>query len=289
MVLTEEVCIPCNQGLGKVDEILARDTRESLIRAEKLSARRNKKDRFKERRILIRVPDEPKFGQYRGARMAIDWQMRTLRPLDQVIVRDEGGNIHSFTEGEIASADEKLFRNRPPGSIQVIGRPAEVKILLKLAASKGARFTEPTEIEPPPAYSDQDVLLETQGWIDDAVWRGIAKIAFNYLAKIQGAAYVLDEKFDRIREFIKGNHEGSALVQLSGRPMLVHDTPWLRTNEMHLVIFERHGLGLRGRVSLFNSFTYDVMLCPDLRLVYPIKSGHAFDPANETVHKLHRY
>jgi len=125
MVLTEEVCADCNHKLGKeLDEILARDSFEGLIRAQILEPRRRKKDRFKARRTEIRVPDEPKFGQYRGARMAVNWPPRKLRPLDQIIVRDEAGSLHSFTEAEMAGADEKLFRNRPPDSIQIIGTPA---------------------------------------------------------------------------------------------------------------------------------------------------------------------
>ncbi|MBI4525345.1 MAG: hypothetical protein HY695_16205 [Deltaproteobacteria bacterium] len=288
MVLIEAVCIDCNQELGKeLDEILARDSFEGLIRAEKLRPRRGKKDRFRARRILIRVPDEATFGHFRGARMAVDWKTRKLRPLDQILVRDESGKLYSFTESEIAEADEKLFRDRPPGSIQVIGTPAGVKTLQQLVILKGARFTEePTEIEPPPAASEPAVFLETEGTIDNNIWRGIAKIAFNYLAQIQGAGYVLDNKFDRIREFIEGKVEGRALVRFSRQPILAHETPGLKTNEMHLVIFEREGRGLKGRVSLFNSFTYDVILCPDLGLIYSLKSGHAFDPVNKQVHKL---
>jgi hypothetical protein len=85
MVLTNEVCVDCNHRLGKeLDEILARDTFEALLRAEKLPSRRHKKDKFKPRRITIRVPDEPKFGDFRGAQMAINWQTRKLRPLNQL-------------------------------------------------------------------------------------------------------------------------------------------------------------------------------------------------------------
>jgi len=216
------VCADCNHNLGKeLDEILARDSFEGLIRARILEPRRRKKDRFKPRRTEIRVPDEPKLEQYRGARMAVDWQTRKPRPIDQIIVRDEAGTLHSFTEAEMAGADEKLFRNRPPDSIQVIGIPATVKILLKYAISKGARFTqEPTEIKPPPAASESTVLLLMRGTIDNNVWRGIAKIAFNYLAKIQCRAYVLNDKFDQIRKFIAGEVTDLALVRVSRRPIL---------------------------------------------------------------------
>jgi hypothetical protein len=288
MVLTEEVCADCNHQLGKeLDEILARDSFEGLIRAQRLEPRRRKADRFKARRTEIRVPDEPKYGQYRGARMAVNWQTRKLRTLDQVIVRDEAGTLHSFTEAEIAGADEKLFRNRPPDAIQVIGTRAGVEILLECAISKGAKFIEEaTEIEPPPAASEPTVFLQTRGTIDSNIWRGIAKIAFNYLAKVQGSAYVLDDKFDGIRKFIKGEVTEQALVRVSQKQILANETSHRKMTDMHLVMFERQGRGLFGRVSLFNSITYDVSLCSDLGLVYSIKSGHAFDPLTKQVHKL---
>lgn len=142
MVLTTEICMDCNHAFGKqLDQILARDTRESLIRAELLPSYRRKKDRFKAKRISIRVPDQARFGNYRGARMAINWETRKLRPIDQVIVQDKQGNLHSFTEDEIGTADEKLFQKRPPGSIQVIGTRPTVERLMELVGSKGARFT----------------------------------------------------------------------------------------------------------------------------------------------------
>jgi len=138
----------------------------------------------------------------------------------------------------------------------------------------------------PPASYEPTIFLETEGFIDEPVWRAIAKIAFNYLAKIRGPAYVLDDKFDRIRAFIMGEFKGRAHVRLSREPILADETPRLKNRRVHLILFERQGYGLRGRVSLFNTFTYDVMLCPNLGLIYSIKSGHAFDPIGKDVYRL---
>jgi len=290
MVLSVEVCIGCNRRLGReLDEILARDTFEATLRAEKLPPRRRRKQRFKARRIVIRVPDDSEFGDFRGARMIIDWQTRKLRPLNQVVVRNEKGRLQSLSREEVLVADERLFRDRPPGSVQVIGTSATVvKELQRILAAKGARFktSEPVEVDPPPASRRSHVELEVEGLIDQAVWRAIAKIAFNYLAKMRGAAYVLHERFDRIRAFIMGEVREPALVRYSRRPILAGDSPHLRSIEMHLVLFERRGYALQGRVSLFNSFTYDVMLCPNLGLIYPMKCGHAFDPIRKDVYEL---
>ena len=289
LVLNQEVCRDCNSRLGReLDKILARDSFEGLLRAELLPPRRKKKGRFKARCTIIRIPDEPKFADYRGARMAVDWRTRKPTPLDQVIARDDKGHLHSFTRDEMSGADEGLFQNRPNGSIKIIGTSSTaIRELSQIVLSKGARSaSDPAILEPPPASREPTVILEIAGFIDDRVWRAIAKISFNYLAKIQGPAYVLDDKFDRIRAFIMGEFRGRALVRLSKQPILADETPQLKKHEMHLVQFERQDYGLRGRVSLFNSFTYDVMLCPDLGLIYPIKSGHAFDPVGRNVYRL---
>jgi len=288
MVLSQEVCTECNHLLGKkLDELLSRDSFEAVIRAEKLLPRRNKKDRFKGRRVVAHIPDEAKYGQYRGAQMRIDWHSRKLRPLDQVIVRDESGKLHSYTGEELPSADPQLFRDRPPGAVQIIATVSGALKLKAMAEEMGVRFSKGlSDIEVPPAASEATVFLETQGLIDEPIWRGIAKIAFNYLAKIQGAKYVLDEKFDRIRDYITGESRKARLVRFSRQPILADETPRLKRHGMHFVLFETQGRTLRGRVSLFNSFTYDVLLCPDLGLIYSIKSGHGFDPVSKSVHKL---
>jgi hypothetical protein len=43
---------------------------------------------------------------------------------------------------------------------------------------------------------------------------------------------------------------------------------------------------LIGRVSLFNSITYEVLLCPDIGLYHNLSAGHAFDPIAEQMFKL---
>ena len=75
-------------------------------------------------------------------------------------------------------------------------------------------------------------------------------------------------------------------MRVSRRRIIANEIPGLKTSEMHLVLFERQNLGLVGRLSLFNSLTYDVILCPNMGLIYSLKSGHAFDPVNKQVHKL---
>ena len=182
--------------------------------------------------------------------MAVDWRTRKLRPLDQVVVRDDTGRLHSFNRKEMSRADERLCLNRPDGSIKVKGTSSvALRELSQMALSKGARAaSKPIDLEPP--------------------------------------AYVLDDKFDRIRAFIMGEFRGRAHVRLSREPILADETPRLKNRRVHLILFERQGYGLRGRVSLFNTFTYDVMLWPNLGLIYSIRSGHAFDPIGKDVYRL---
>jgi hypothetical protein len=64
------------------------------------------------------------------------------------------------------------------------------------------------------------------------------------------------------------------------------DTKTWRAFEGHLVAYQTEGRSLRGKVSLYNSITYDVMLCADLGLYYRLNNGHAFDPIDHQVIRL---
>jgi hypothetical protein len=148
----------------------------------------------------------------------------------------------------------------------------------------GARFTsDPAPLDVPEAAQNAPALMSIEGFIGEATWRAIAKIAFNYLAYTQPPGYVLDEKFDPIRNFIMGRVPDHAMVRLLRRPILADETYSYRAFDGHLVLYHTENRSLRGMVSLYNSLTYEVMLCADLALHYRMNSGHAFDIAAQRV------
>lgn len=289
MVLAnDEVCQECNSRLGReIDQILSRDSYEALIRANSLPQSHGVGERFAPRRCRIYVPDEEQFGILRGARLAIDWNTRRPKLLNQVIVRSSVGTLHTFLVNEFHEADQIMLKNLPRGAIRVVGTdPDELEALMKMVRDCGVRLERRETVQAPPALVQPDIPTVIEGRIDTRTWRAIAKIAFNYLAYIEGHPFVLADRFDPIREFIAGGRTDRAMVSLLNAPILTNESYQWRAFEGHLVAYQCENRTLRGKVSLYNSITYEVMLCGDLGFFYSLKNGHAFDPVARRVTTL---
>jgi hypothetical protein len=119
-------------------------------------------------------------------------------------------------------------------------------------------------------------------WIFDlTLARAIAKIAFNYLAKTQGAEFARRPEFDAVRQFIReGEGRPPYFVQPQEGPVVEHrfGGPPPRCHVITLYWAEDQPWIL-CRLSPFNHHAYLVRLCTDLRgpLVREVKSGHLFD------------
>lgn len=125
--------------------------------------------------------------------------------------------------------------------------------------------------------AENKIVIHAIGMIDSEIQRAIAKIAFNYLAKIKGEEFVLKSCFDTIREFINGNLKGKFVIPQE-QPILYNDTKQFRTFDGHIFIVEREGVALVSRVTLFNGLIHKILLAANLGpILYPISSGHAFD------------
>lgn len=291
MILESQVCMPCNSKLGgRLDLVLARDSWESRLRGQMLAGQggRHGHDRFLERRVTMRYEDEGHFPEYRGARFTMDWKRCCPQLMDQILVVDETGVRRSFTLKELPQADTRLFRDRPPGSISIVGTDtAACEALRHAAIQLGARFdSDPAPLNVPEVARHAPALMRIEGFIDEATWLAIAKIAFNYLAYTQPPGYVLHERFDPIRNFITYRLLDRTMVRLLHRPILTDETYAYRAFDGHLVLYHTENRSLRGLVSLYNSLTYEVMLCDDLMLHYRMNSGHAFDLAERRVTPL---
>lgn len=288
-LLKQLVCAVCNSNLGKMlDQVLARDSFEGLIRSQVLPTKKGSRDRFHSRRVELRYPDKEEFGELRGARVRMDWADRQFVLLDQLVVRTVTNELRSYTVQELVSDPDISFAGLPPNSVSVLGLDtAEVDNLVELACARGAQFKNlPRMISAPASACEPKVLLETLGVINDAVWRSIAKVAFNYLAWVQGPEYVLADRFDRIRSFILEGNQQQALVRLVQQPILADESRRWKGFRGHLVFFETSGRSLVAKVSLFNSITYQVLLSHDLGIYYSLSAGHAFDPIRREVYKL---
>ncbi len=289
MVLSNNaVCKDCNSRLGgEIDQILNRDSYEALIRANSVARGQGNGERFSPRRFSIFIPDEERFGILRGARMTIDWNTKRPKLLDQIIVRDRNCISHTFLAEEFPQADSVVFQDLARGAIRIVGMDAmNVERLMQMVRDRGFHLGQQEVLSPPDAILQPDIFTLIKGRIDTKTWRAIAKIAFNYLTFHEGARFVLSDRFDPIRDFITGVRTDRAMVRLLNAPILAQETKYWRAFEGHLVAYQTEGRSLRGKISLYNSITYDVMLCADLGLYYRLNNGHAFDPIEHLITRL---
>jgi hypothetical protein len=128
--------------------------------------------------------------------------------------------------------------------------------------------------------------------LDSLILRAVAKIAFNYAAKVRDATFVLRPDFDEIREYIRDGREPSwAPVVVPTRDSILFggSRHWRQTNG-HLVTLDwnRAGFGVLAQVSLFNTITYRVLLCPHYSGIWHgcLPSGHHFDVESRQISAL---
>lgn len=129
----------------------------------------------------------------------------------------------------------------------------------------------------PPLQQDSQLLFSSL--IDEDIIRVIAKIGFNYFAKIFGAELSNKDYFNNIRHFIRyGIKPGYSLVMMNKKIINENVTSLTSENFNHhsIVIFQNDHKIL-AKVTLFNRDVFDILLTDS----YPfwgnfIKSGHSF-------------
>jgi len=125
--------------------------------------------------------------------------------------------------------------------------------------------------------------------MDNVILRTIAKIAFNYLAKVNGAEYALDTKFDIVREYIKtGVKPSFNIVKIKKGHILAEETNNRYFLEGHVFTIEDRGDYIISKISLTNSFNfyYIVTLGKFGPIWHDIKSGHAYSLKEDKIIKL---
>lgn len=119
--------------------------------------------------------------------------------------------------------------------------------------------------------------------------RLLAKIAFNYLAWVRGAEFVLQPEFDPVRSFVRHALESSReIVYFNTRPILANEKlTGTQITEGHIVTVEgipdKHRI--ESRLSLFNSLKYKIVLSAEYQGLWFAK-GHHFDIHSKEVSEL---
>jgi hypothetical protein len=149
--------------------------------------------------------------------------------------------------------------------VKLFGPDEAVKEMRDALAGYGAEISNWRPLQPPDG-SGEGVQVAQEFEITPIMRRGIAKIAFNYLAYRQGTAFVLTPSFDSIRRFVRYGDEPdvppvhSSLdvalgpERVDGMRPVVH---WLELTS------HRNHRNLLGKVVLFGFMTHTVILAPD--------------------------
>lgn len=283
LTLTDMVCLSCNQFFGdNLERIFARDSFEAYDRIT---------TGLRPAAAIARLPqDRLTFtaaltGEWSGLRLRLVAAPdgRTLQPLPQVgLPRRAGAGWIYLTEAELADSGTELPADYDrQGQIRILASSTETQgRLIELLAHRGILFRAEGELElPDPETGEMEVYVNST--IDPVVKRCVAKMVFNYLARVTDRAFVVLPAFNPIRDYIRhGTSPGYLLVGADDAPILANDQRTLRQTEGHLVTVNwtcdnRHAV---GQLSLFNRVRYRVSLARNFSGIWrPIRSGHHFD------------
>lgn len=271
------VCRNCNNELGgTIERRLAGDSMEGLWRLQKIGSRSKKP--IKHERIKIQIPDEGSYGEFRGIILFADFsQMDSLyMPAQVVMAKDSGAREHRLIE-DMSDEDIKNIPGR-------FGLFAHNEVEYNQAVDRfkrlGKKFDEEIQRLPQTAIgADGKLEVEIEGILDVVIFRTIAKIGFNYLAKAQGHEYTLDKRFDVIREYIRmGAKPQINPVRIEKGHILAEETSERYFLEGHIFTIETRGSQIISKVCLTNLFNfYYVVNLGDIGPIWhDIKSGHAY-------------
>lgn len=283
------VCERCNAALGSsVDLLFARDSVEAMLRLTLGLKTPDEAHELGKSRVSIQMPPRSLLGPvYLELALASDGSGVGLVLRPQVRFALKEGGYFCLTEDELRSTDPRevpgidISKKDLLWSVQHVGaRERLVALLAKydLTFNPGDLFTPPSE------NFKFDVQVRVS--FDLVLRRAVAKIGFNYLAKVTAAEYpsfVFGADFDPIRRFVRyGEGEMASFV----RPMMPLQQDRSRhagerTGRHHYLAATwdtDESADVLGTVVLFGERPYDVRLATRPKGVWiDLRHAHDYD------------
>lgn len=293
LTLNGVVCDTCNKYLGDNLELyLARGTLEGGFRFKHgIKDPKEFKSLGKRDPIIIKVGEGPFKGAY--AYRIYSEQDRTvvITPAPQVgFLNKETQELDYYLLDKIPDINELRQKGYDVDNPKGIFVPSKHENAAKKALNeKGVPFKITGEFDCP-LQKGQQWECKVEGHIDDRIMRGVAKIAFNYLAFWQGGKFVLHQDFDIIRKFIlNGDKPDYPLVRVIEKPIL-GDEPIVGKRRLgHLITtnWAKDGVSIMSGVSLFNWITYNICLAKEFSGEHKdIKKGNFFNFNSSNIMEL---
>ncbi|MDO8682770.1 MAG: HNH endonuclease [Armatimonadota bacterium] len=285
------VCIQCNDFFGcGIDRQLARGTFEGLLRYSEMIRKPPPRSVDDAKRFVddvnrmidgLRLAYPGSEGVLVALGMMPTGEIKVV-PVPQVGFRMEGQKhwtslplleVMDMNADELSPHDEVMYYVETKDQLDALKR--------KLCV--GGRSLPPLQELPilPPTDS---TLLDVEWTVNDEVRRGVAKIALNYAAFKEGADFVLDSRFDELRNYVRfGRPPSPPLVSTSVRP-----PDRSKTSNGHYIKLEmqKRDSCVAAHVSLFNTLTYRVVLVKNYGLYRPLAHGTYYDPQARSVTEL---
>lgn len=190
------------------------------------------------------------------------------------ILKDGDNHEYEFFKVEdlpIATAEviERLKASQSP----IINTGVPVEIATSALLEKGYPISEYSQCSALDLYDSPMLLANVNLKIDPLVRRLCAKTAFNYLCHYNGAEFVLNEKFDEIRKYIRyGIWSDNLWFRYTFEPMKSVDLSNAGDNP-HIVgcllYAENNAWSLCGSVTWFGKITYTIGLSKDIMPIIP--------------------
>ncbi len=267
LTLVHTVCKNCNTFFnGELDRPLARESFEGLRRYSRVKPVEEVVRFQPGRGIILRHPGP---GEYEGALLKAVPGPRgiAIDQLNQVMFVDpETGVGEPYTEQELRAPNFRDKAKRFVGwPIQILSDGDETFERL-LSLMKGLGFSvESGAPMDPPGREGEPITVKVAVIVAEKQMRAVAKIGFNYLARIGGAELALRPEFNDVRAFIRYGVDPP-------RPLVTPDTSDFFESpdgskiagrlEGHFLflVTEQEPPNILTRVSLFNLMSYQIVL-----------------------------
>jgi hypothetical protein len=243
------------------------------------------------KQVLCTVRDHTKLRGLRVIPLPPDKQSKAneIKPISQVgIFNTTSGFYNYYSLEEIPTREELEKQGFRLGRIEIVFY-GDVEALVAKLKENGLNVEFDKINECPQQQEPRKIPVLVKTKIDRTIYRGLCKIAFNYLAHNLGAEIALKKDFDGIRRFIRYD-EGKAddFFQISKIPIFSRERRLgKRWHPGHIVVIGWEGYSLIGRLAIFNSIvglTYRVTLCNNYQGVWlPFSKAHYFEPRSKKI------
>ena len=289
------VCSECNSYFGRhLEQHFGRDTGDAFLRLLTGLKPAEEAHEIGGRRLTFRI-DEPGTEYYGAwATVAYDEERgNVIQLVAQAGFRSQfETNWRWYRELDITEDRAAEFRH---AVYQIIGTPEEMAGIAAKLEGIGCPLREAKWNDEfvPPGNGEKPIWVEVRYALDDVVFRTVAKIGFNYFAKVtedRVPDFIYRSEFDEIRRFIRYAEKPRwKPVGISRKRMLLGDNERYRQTDGHLisVSWPEPRQPPIAKVSLFNQVTYVIRLAETVPGIWwELDSGHHFNIRSRQMSKL---